>query len=254
MKDDVIKSYSNKWPFILGALVWFAGINVFAQRGDFSIKLELASVTRCLNDYHHYKGVLAKDTVLTMMSFEFVIHNHTGKAFLFGTNTRDYYQNSEEFYYKDRNYGIIGRFFFMNGEDVIPLFTRYSNITADLPDDEEVFWGGINTDSYNKRMSVFGDLLCRFSYPGSNTKEYIYEYLRQARIVYVPVISDYERWFDMPWNRLSKDEVAYPQDTIEVSRNDPFQILFLWEDEQEFYEVYPYIDFGNKEIESDDDD
>lgn len=70
----------------------------------------------------------------------------------------------------------------------------------------------------------------------------IYEYLRQARIVYVPVVSDYERWFNISQNDLRRNEVLYPQDTIEVYKNDPFRILFLWEDDEEYYEVYPHID------------
>lgn len=248
-----VKLSNNKCYLLFPVLVWFTGINAFAQHGGISIKLEFASVTRSLNRHNPYKGVADKDTVPYLISFAFFVQNHTDKKLLFGTNTKGYYWKYEKYYYKDYNYGVIGRFFMINGEDVIPLFTDYYNIVP-FPDGEEpMLWGGIEYRSSYKRTSVFRDFLCRFSRPGTNTKEYIYEYLRQARIIYVPVVSDYERWFNMPRNELKKNEVVYPQDTIEVYKNDPFQIFFLWSDDQEFYEIYPRIDYNNREMESDDD-
>lgn len=247
-KAESLKLNDKKWYFLFPLLVWATGINTLAQNEDLSIKLEFASVTRELNRWNTCTDVLPKDTVLSMMSFEFIIQNHTDRRLLFGSNTKGYYWNYEKYYYEDFNYGVIGRFFMINGEDVIPLFTDYHNIVPFLEGEEAVFWGGIEYCSLHKRTSVFRDILCRFSRPGTNTKEYIYEYLRQARIIYVPVISDYKRWFNIPQNKLKKNEVVYPQDTIEVYKNDPFRILFLWNDDQEFYEMYPHIDYGNKEV------
>ena len=241
-----------KW-LCLSVFIWIINANIFSQNKGISIKLEFASVVRSLNRHNPCKGVSDKDTVPYLISFVFFVQNHTGKELLFGTNTMGYYWKFEKYYYKDNNNGVIGRFFMINGEDSIPLFTRNFNLVPFPNDNDITVWGQIEYCKSYRRMSVFRDLLCRFSQPGTNTKEYIYEYLRQARIIYVPVVSDYERWFNMPRNELKKNEVVYPQDTIEVYKNDPFRIFFLWNDDQESYEIYPRIDYSNREMKSDDD-
>ena len=58
-----IKLSNNKCYLLFPVLVWFTGINAFAQHGGISIKLEFASVTRSLNRHNPYKGVADKDTV-----------------------------------------------------------------------------------------------------------------------------------------------------------------------------------------------
>lgn len=52
-----IKLSNNKCYLLFPVLVWFTGINAFAQHGGISIKLEFASVTRSLNRHNPYKGV-----------------------------------------------------------------------------------------------------------------------------------------------------------------------------------------------------
>ncbi|WP_455586776.1 hypothetical protein [Bacteroides sp.] len=237
----IIDLSEYKWLCILFAF-WMADTTAFAQNEGLSIKLEFVSVVRSLNPYYSCKGVSAEDTVSSSIHFAFIVQNYTDKEILFGTNTMGYYWKFKKYYYKGGNNGVIGRFFMLHGEDSIPLFTDYSSLILSSSGQYMTIGGHMEYSKHNKRMSVFRDLLCHFSHPGSNTKEYIYEYLRQARIVYVPVVSDYERWFNISQNDLRRNEVLYPQDTIEVYKNDPFRILFLWEDDEEYYEVYPHID------------
>lgn len=232
LMKKIIKTY---WLLFLLTFSW--STNIFAQSEDITIRLEFASVSEYFFN-SLCKGISVKDTIPHKLSFPFLIENHSNKKMLFGSNTRNYYRKSESLYYKDYNYGVIGRFLMINGTDTIPLFTDKYNIKPGFKEDIQI-WGEVFLGLKNKRMSIFNDLLCRFAHFKVNQKERIYNYLNEARFVYVPVISDYELRMSECENDSIRNMFIYPQKPIEVIKNDPFTVFFIWNDDQENVETYP---------------
>lgn len=62
--------------------------------------------------------------------------------------------------------------------------------------------------------------------------------MKNSKLLYVPIVSDYEKYF----NRTSvynRDEIAYPNDVIEIHMPNPFDLTFWVEYDDENFEVYP---------------
>ncbi len=233
MKNNI----KNHWWILLVIFVLSTNINIYAQRGDITIRLEFALFFESFS-YTSCGDVSGQDTVPDALNFPFLIENHTKKKMLFGSNTHNYYRNSESLYYKDSNYGVIGRFLMINGSDTIPLFTDQYNIKP-WCSDEIMIWGQIPYSLNDNRTYIFNDLLCRFAHFKNNHKERIYNYLNEARFVYIPIISDYELRMSECENDSIRSTFIYPMTPIEVTKKDPFTVFFIWDEDMENAEMYP---------------
>lgn len=209
-------------------------LHSYGQQDSISITAEIVSVTRSARFKPKCRNMSRRDTIPSVISFEFVIENKTEKNMIFGSNTRDYYWNQEYFHYSNSNYGIIGRFLLINKSDTIVLFTDQYNLVPD-PDEDIVIWGSVD---YSVKDPASTNLLCYFAQFRDTYKEKIYNYLKDCELIYVPVISDYERKLA----KLSVEEresLIFPQKIIHVKKKDPFMVLFgKYRDD---YEVYPPI-------------
>lgn len=209
---------------------------VYAQKGDITIRLQFASV----DEYYPFsscENISKGDTVPYRFSAPFLIENNTKKEMLFGSNTRNYYLELEDMHYKDSNYGVIGRFLMIHGTDTIPLYTDKYNIHTTERDDL-MLWGQVVRFLRNSRSSIFEDLLCRIGSFKTNHKEQIYNFINEARFVYVPVLSDYERRMSECKNDSVRNTIIYPKEPIEVIKDEPFNVFFIWNEDQENAVLY----------------
>lgn len=233
------RGINSKRLCVCMGLIILSLIDIYAQRSEFSIGLELLTVDA--SDIHPSpSGGIEGDTVPVGLYFEFFVINHTNKPFLFGSNTRHYYRRN----WDDSDCGEGGRFLMINGVDTIALFSRDRILdfkATEYPDTIFV-WATIEEVEDSETHPVFVPFLRHWESMGENWLEPIYTYLKDSRFVYVPIQSDYQCALDKYRGKLATDSFIYPRDAIEIKKEDPFIIIINLSRE----EYYFYGPFGKR--------
>lgn len=228
--------YENVKKIVFALCVLSYCSDIYCQENNFSIDLELVFIE--ISDFHPKCETAGEsDSIPVLINFEFFVNNQISKQYLFGTNTRYYYLDMERYYYKEGNDGIIGRFLLINGNDTIPLYTYIDYLVPNSPKCKTVIWGSINFVEDLKKHPIFAPFLCRFSGSERGIK-ILYDYLDKCELIYVPVVSDYERKL-----RILKDEAKieldYPKSPIKVNKRKPFEIHIFKNEDNDDYVIYP---------------
>lgn len=214
--------------------------DIYAQKNELSIELELVNISR--SDFHPRSlKSIKNDTIPIRMTFEFLVYNKTNKLLLFGSNTQHYYRKK----WDDSNYGEIGRFLMINKTDTIALFTYYGSLIPNNLRDTVAFWGSIEGVEDSRTHPVFIPFLSHWGNMGKEWINELYKYLKACRFVYVPIQADYQRRLDEFEDKSMIDSIVYPRDIIEIKKKDPFDIIIS--DSEEEYYIYPPISIKQDE-------
>lgn len=204
--------------FILIVVLLFNTDLARAQENDLTIEIDIISIA---SGYYR----LPCDTLGTQynplaITFFYTITNNSDKPmFILGSDTEGYYRNCDIFT-KD---GTIGKFYLINNQDSIFLFSRgyHRSPVWDKPVQHSI---EISALDYNHPTMI--DFLCKFVRPDESVaRKAIFDYLKTSRLVYVPIIEDYEKVLSKYYPDR-RDDIAYPKHPIEIPFPNPFVILF----------------------------
>ncbi|MDE6821133.1 hypothetical protein [Bacteroides acidifaciens] len=207
-------------------------MHTYAQKSEISIGLEILTVVQ--SDFrplalHKVKG----DTIPVRVSFEFFVMNHTDKPLLFGSNTRHYYKRN----WDNSSYGEIGRFLMINGTDSIALYTDYGSLVLSTPKDTVAYWASIESVEDSKIHPVFVPFLRHWGNSGKDWIGKLYNYFKDSRFVYIPILSDYRRRLGEFEDKSIIESIVYPREVIEIKKREPFFICIS--DFEGNYYFYP---------------
>ena len=195
----------------------FLFMNTYAQKSEISMGLEILTIVQ--SDFHPKSlGKVKGDTIPIKISFEFFVFNHTKKTLLFGTNTRHSYRKN----WDNSNYGEIGQFLMINDTDTIALYTDYGSFVLGAAKDTVAYWASIEGVEDSGTHPVFVPFLRHWGNSGKDWVKQLYNYFKNCRFVYRPILSDHHRRLNEFEDKSIIDSIVYPRKIIEIKKKDPF--------------------------------
>lgn len=196
-----------------------------AQESEFKMDIDFVSV---VSGYRtHPMSLLPCDTLgdaykPLVMTFLMSIENNSNKDYwLFGSNTKGHFWNDNSLFIRD---GVMGRFYLVNSSDSILLYSYESSTIANV--DKNLQYGASVNYMETLNDEEFGFFLCEFinrdDFAG---KCQIFNYLKESKIVYVPIVEDYERIIRQKYLSISNN-ITYPNHPIEAKMFSPFYVVF----------------------------
>lgn len=154
--------------FILIAFIPFAIVN--CKQDSIKISLEFIAISMDIDNQ-------SKDSTVTGIYFHISLENNSNEYLAFGS-------------YNERNLSNqidVGYFLLIHKNDTIKLTTGYP--FTYIPNNESLgFVSYINRNNKNRKVKrIFKNL------PKNGYKEYLYKYLLESEIVYIPLIKNYKR-------------------------------------------------------------
>lgn len=204
-------------------------VNLFAQKNDISIDLEIVSINvKSLN-----LDSIGTEKSICQIAFEFIVYNNTKKSMLFGSNTKIYYQNK----LNNSKYGTIGSFVMINNKDTITLYTDYGALVPRPYNLSFTCWGSIEDIACSETHSAFVQFIEKWNNIDGNISK-IYNYLNNCHFAYIPIDSDYKHRITDFKDQSILNNIVYPRATIKIRKQFPFKIIIS--DFQNNYYVFPF--------------
>lgn len=188
-----------------------------------SIEFRLSTISIIIGELRCNKK--KKDSVPITITFYIDLINNTDKTLLFGSNTEYFYKGFGKYYY-DRGDGSLGNFYMIHKKDTLLLYSYYSKVTWTLPNDSSQYRIGIDRLWFSNEHPQFIDFLCKIPKEKKEYQKYLYNYLKEANFIYVPVIEDYQNVIQDRYPEKKMDFI-YPTQPIKIKTD---SIVFLFND------------------------
>lgn len=195
--------------------VFFCCNTVKSQESKLAINVNIISVV--------YEKSVSDDGALGDLFSPLIITFHCyvtptleKNTFLFDSNTMKEFRKSDA----NKKEYAMGHFYLVNQQDSILLFSRKRGIISS-PDGKSI------SPSIDALESpIFERFLHKFASKDTKTgKEALFLYLKESRLVYIPIIDDYVNYMDKKY-ATRKDKPIFPDQVIEVTMPNPFVVDF----------------------------
>ncbi len=197
------------------------------------IKIQIGVITMCVvNDIEINCDKFAEGP--QSINFYFDIITRSGKNGILGSNTYYHFLDLDSLYYTEDDSGIMGRFVMVNRNDTLVLCSRGISI---IREDTCQIIANIDLMLSSNRNSAFKDLFGKALKSPDGYKQYLYDYIKKSRFLYIPIVSDYKRQIGILKDR-SKEELVYPQFPIEINKMKPLKIGIIRNEDETDLEFY----------------